>query len=75
MADNSQTEWEEMDDIQSEVQEVGLQQSEAMAEKIEEALAENELQNEVGMQVTAQYVQLTMKGALLFDSGSAELRE
>ena len=68
MADNSQTEWEEMDDIQSEVQEVGLQQSEAMAEKIEEALTENELQNEVGMQVTAQYVQLTMKGALLFDS-------
>ena len=75
MADNSQTEWEDMDDIQTEVQEVGLQQSEAMAEKIEEALTENNLQNEVAMQVTAQYVQLTMKGALLFDSGSAQLRE
>lgn len=66
---------EQVDDLQSEVEAEGLKQSEALAEKVEEALVEKQLNNEVDMQVTAQYVQLTMKGSLLFASGSAELRE
>lgn len=68
-------EMEELDNLESEVHEEGLKQSESLAEKIEEALAENSMDNEVEMEVTAQYVQLTMKGSLLFDSGSAELKE
>ena len=73
-AENS-PEMEEMDDLQSEVQAEGLKQSEALAEKVEEAMQENNLTGDVEMQVTAQYVQLTMKGSLLFNSGSAELKE
>ena len=68
-------EMEKMDDLQSEVQAEGLKQSEEMAERIEEAVEENNLAGDIEMQVTAQYVQLTMKGSLLFNSGSAELKE
>ena len=68
-------EMEEMDDLQSEIQAEGLKQSEEMAEKIEEAVAENNLTGDIEMQVTAQYVQLTMKGSLLFNSGKDVLKE
>ena len=74
MAENT-PEMEQLDDLQSEVQEEGLRQSEEMAEKIEEAVEENNLTGDIEMQVTAQYVQLTMKGSLLFNSGSSELKE
>ena len=74
MAENT-PEMEEMDDLQSEVQKEGLKQSEELAEKIEEAVQENNLTGDIEMQVTAQYVQLTMKGSLLFNSGSNELKE
>lgn len=68
-------EMEELDDLQSEIQAEGLKQSEELAEKVEEAVQENNLTGDIEMQVTAQYVQLTMKGSLLFNSGSAELKE
>lgn len=68
-------EMEKLDDLQSEVQAEGLKQSEELAEKVEEAVQENNLTGDIEMQVTAQYVQLTMKGSLLFNSGSAELKE
>ena len=68
-------EMEQLDDLQSEVQAEGLKQSEEMAEKIEEAVEENNLTGDIEMQVTAQYVQLTMKGSLLFNSGSDELKD
>lgn len=74
MAQNT-PEMEQLDDLQSEVQAEGLKQSEEMAEKIEEAVEENNLTGDIEMQVTAQYVQLTMKGSLLFNSGSSELKE
>lgn len=67
MAENT-PEMEEMDDLQSEVQAEGLKQSEELSERIEEAVAENNLAGDIEMQVTAQYVQLTMKGSLLFNS-------
>lgn len=51
-----------------------LQDNEELAEKVEEAVAENNLAEQIEVSFTSQYVQLTMKGALLFDSGSAELR-
>ena len=74
MAENT-PEMEETDDLQSEVQVEGLKQSEELSEKIEEAVQENNLTGDIEMQVTAQYVQLTMKGSLLFNSGSAELKD
>ncbi len=52
-----------------------LNKNEELAELIEEALAEAQMGKQVEVNFTSQYVQLTMKGALLFDSGSAELKE
>lgn len=51
-----------------------LQQNEEMSEMIAEAVDENQMSDQVEVNFTSQYVQLTMKGALLFDSGSAELK-
>ena len=51
-----------------------LKESEELAEKIEEAMEEQSLSREVDMEVTSQYVQHSLKGALLFDSGSSELK-
>ena len=55
--------------------EAKLEKSEEMAEKIEEVLEEKNLENEIDIECTAQYVQLTLNGALLFDSGSVEIKE
>ena len=51
-----------------------LQQNEELSENIEEAVYESSLSDQVEVSFSSQYVQLTMKGALLFDSGSAELK-
>ena len=57
------------------LQEQKLQENEERMEEIEEALRENEIADEVEISFTAQYVKLTMNGGLLFDSGSAQLKE
>ncbi len=57
------------------IEQAKLEESEKMAEKVEEALEEKGLEKEVDIEFTAQYVQLTLNGALLFDSGSVELKE
>lgn len=56
------------------VDQAKLEESEELAEKIEEALSEEQLENEVDIEFTSQYVQLTLNGALLFDSGSVNLK-
>lgn len=66
---------EDSNTLESEVTEEGLNQSETIAEKVEEAMQELGLDGDVSMDVTAQYVQLTMNGSLLFDSGSADLKD
>lgn len=57
------------------MEEAKLKESEELAEKIEEALNEKNLDKEIDIEFTAQYVQLTLNGALLFDSGSVEIKE
>lgn len=61
--------------IQQFLEESQLQANEELAEAVEEALAENRMGDEVDVSFTAQYVQLSMSGALLFDSGRAELKK
>lgn len=61
--------------IEKFLEESRLQANEELAEAVEEALAENRMGDEVDVSFTAQYVQLSMSGALLFDSGRAELRK
>lgn len=52
-----------------------LQQSEEMAEIIQEIINEQNLEQAVDIDFTSQYVQLTLNGALLFDSGSAQIKK
>lgn len=72
---NEDNKEQEEEQLESAMEEEGMKQSEDLAEKIEEAMEELNLKNDVSMDVTAQYVQLTMRGSLLFNSGSADLKE
>ncbi len=51
-----------------------LAASEELAEKVSEALVESGIDKDIDIEFTSQYVQLTLKGSVLFDSGSSELR-
>ncbi|MCR4588994.1 MAG: OmpA family protein [Lachnospiraceae bacterium] len=64
-----------LDQAEDEVEAAKLKESEELGEKIEEALYEGGVLEDVQISVTADYVQLTINGALLFDSGSAQLKE
>ena len=65
----------DVEKLQEILEEQQLQSNEETAELIEEAIAEGQLADQIDVTFTAQYVQLTMKGALLFDSGSDELKD
>lgn len=52
-----------------------LQSNEELAELIEEAVRDSDMAEQIDVTFTSKYVQLTMKGALLFDSGSADLKD
>ncbi len=64
---------DELKEAEKTMDEAKLAESEKMAGQIEEALQEKNLDKEVDIEFTAQYVQLTLNGNLLFDSGSVEL--
>lgn len=66
---------EDLKSIAETMEQAKLEESEQLAENIEEALEEKNLSEEIDIEFTAQYVQLTLNGALLFDSGSVELKE
>ncbi len=66
---------EAQESLEQYLEEQQLQQNEEFSEEIDEILQENRIGDEVDVSFTAQYVQLSMNGALLFDSGSAQLKE
>ncbi|MDD6183192.1 MAG: flagellar motor protein MotB [Lachnospiraceae bacterium] len=81
---NSNSEAENENDMQSNqsqqsveeaYQEQALAESEEMAEEIEEIAEAGGIQDQVEVDFNAQYVLLTLNGALLFDSGSSDIRE
>ncbi|MCR5716313.1 MAG: flagellar motor protein MotB [Lachnospiraceae bacterium] len=74
-SDSAEASEESVAKLESQVEEEGLKQSEEIAKNVEEAVKELGLDGDVSMNVTAQYVQLTMRGSILFDSGRAELKE
>ena len=57
------------------VDEAKLKESKQMAERIEETLQEKNLDKEIDIEFTAQYVQLTLNGAIIFDSGKVDIKE
>lgn len=66
---------DDLANAQEKMEEAKIEESEQLAEQIQEAVDEKDLGNEVDIEFTSQYVQLTLKGALLFDSGSALLKD
>lgn len=66
---------EDLANVQEKMEEAKMEESEQLAEKIQEAVDEKDLGSEIDIDFTSQYVQLTLKGALLFDSGSTLLKE
>lgn len=66
---------EAQESLQKYLEDQQLQQNEETSEVIEEILQENRIGDEVDVSFTAQYVKLTLNGALLYDSGSATLKE
>ncbi len=66
---------EDVAEAQEEVEKAQIEESEKMAEQIKEAVEEKNLDKEIDIEFTAQYVQLTLKGSLLFESGSTQLKE
>lgn len=71
----SDAELEEVEEAVTEAMETkNLKTSEEMVEVIEEILTEQNINKDVDIDFTSQYVQLTLNGALLFDSGSAQIK-
>lgn len=64
-----------LDEYEKQQYEQGLKASEGIAEGIESALNLSGLSDDVGVEVDSQYVKLTLNGALLFNSGSATIKE
>ncbi|MBO5551740.1 MAG: OmpA family protein [Lachnospiraceae bacterium] len=62
-------------EAKQQLEESGIKESEALAEKIEESVNEEDLSKQIDIDFTSQYVSLTMNGSLLFDSGSATIKD
>ena len=60
---------------QKQLEEAKMEESEELAEKIKEAVDEKDMGQDIDIEFTSQYVQLTLKGGILFDSGSVELKQ
>lgn len=60
--------------LQQALDALSLQENEELAEEVEQVLREESIGDQVDVDFTAQYVELTLNGALLFDSASAELK-
>ena len=72
--ENTESYEETKESISDKMEEMNLQENEQLAEMISEAIADSNMSDQIDVSFTSQYVLLTMKGALLFDSGSAQLK-
>ena len=72
--ENTLQEGTEQEQLAEQMETEGLEESEKPAEMVEEALAESGKSDSVDVSFTSQYVQLTLRGSILFDSGKAELK-
>lgn len=69
------TEEEQFEKMLGEIEAHNLKVNEQLAEIVEEAVTESNMSEQIEVTFTSQYVMLSLKGALLFDSGEAKLRE
>lgn len=63
-----------LDEAEQKIEKAKLEESEELAEKLDEAVSEENLNEVIDIEFTSQYVQLTLQGALLFDSGKTVLK-
>ena len=75
LSSQSDGQTEEEKDITEAYEQQELEDSEDMAQQLENALSQYGIQDDVEVDFNAEYVTLNMNGALLFDSASAELRD
>ena len=74
LSSQSDGQTEEEKDITEAYEQQELEESEDMAQQLENALSQYGIQDDVEVDYNAEYVTLNMNGALLFDSESAEMR-
>ena len=65
----------DQEELMEAAEEEQLEASQELAELIEKALAEGEIDQDVSVNYTSQYVQLTIQGSILFDSGKVDIKE
>lgn len=63
------------EEVKEEFDAMGLKESEEMAEQIEQMLKEKQIDTQAEVDVNAQFVRITLNGALLFDSAQSQIRE
>jgi len=68
------SEEQKFEQMLEEIESHNLKVNEELAEIIEEAVAESGMTDQIEVNFTNQYVMLSLKGALLFDSGKDELK-
>lgn len=69
------TEKDDKEELKEEFEEAGLKESEEMAQQIEQQLVQRQIADQAEVDVNPQFVRITLSGALLFDSGQAQIRE
>ena len=74
-SESNVNELDEYEAMAQQMEEAKLAASEQLAEKVQEAVEEKNLNKDIDITFTSQYVQLTLKGAILFDSGKSELKK
>ena len=72
--DQSQAQLTE-EQLQEQYEQKGLEESDQIAEQVKENAAKYGIQNQVEVSFNAQYVMITLNGAVLFDTGSEVIRE
>ena len=73
--DNEEEEKDPEQALKEEMAEAGLEESEEMAEQIEQIMEEQGIAGQMEIDSNAQFVRITLNGALLFDSGQSQIRE
>lgn len=61
--------------LQEQYEQKGLEESEQISEQVQENAAKYGIQDQIEVSFNAQYVMITLNGAVLFDSGSEMIRE
>ena len=74
VTDDFDDEQSETEDLAEKMEQKRIERSEQLAEQVQEVVDETNLTGKIDVQFTSQYVQLTLNGAILFDSGQAELK-